>query len=413
MGCTQSRCWPCNPCSPCCEQPIPDGVGSRVNIYWQDPSVRSLGYSEIRVPGLKYGPATKDIEIRGINPVRPTDENNNFLYTPKDNPVEFDAVNVVAIVDYILEMYRQALKRLGYRRKLLWQWQAYTHRLAPIRIHPRALDEFGREKANAYYSRNKRALSFFYFRHHRSGKYVYTARCFDVVSHEAGHAILDALKPRYIYSGLPQTGALHESFGDLTAIFGLLEQMHICKAIIEQSRGNLHEKSFLSKLADEFGDGLGRPYGLRNADNNHKIDEVTEEIHDLSRVFTGAIYDIIADVYSISITLENKDSAETLHRVGQHFCLVVVEAFQSAPPYDADFVDLVDAMVDTETDMRNRSIIRRQFYKRKVYRGSGARPKPLRNVRNSAFGMSCGTMRINQQMALMKPVKVKKTRKIV
>jgi Zn-dependent metalloprotease len=44
---------------------------------------------------------------------------------------------------------------------------------------------------------------------------VYTCRSFDIVAHEAGHAYLDALKPSWWgYDG--QTGAFHESFGDLT-----------------------------------------------------------------------------------------------------------------------------------------------------------------------------------------------------
>ena len=65
---------------------------------------------------------------------------------------------------------------------------------------------------------------------------IYTGRSFDIMSHEAGHAILDSLKPHYITSKNPQCGALHESFGDLTAIFALLESLDMCEAIIAYSK---------------------------------------------------------------------------------------------------------------------------------------------------------------------------------
>ena len=53
-----------------------------------------------------------------------------------------------------------------------------------------------------------------------SSERVFTCRSFDIVSHETGHAVLDGLRPNWLLaSAPPQTGGLHESFGDLTAIF--------------------------------------------------------------------------------------------------------------------------------------------------------------------------------------------------
>ncbi|HQS84305.1 MAG: hypothetical protein B7Y25_05100 [Alphaproteobacteria bacterium 16-39-46] len=46
------------------------------------------------------------------------------------------------------------------------------------------------------------------------------AKIFDVVSHEAAHAILDALQPRYHKNGGGHPiGAFHEAFGDLSTLF--------------------------------------------------------------------------------------------------------------------------------------------------------------------------------------------------
>ena len=127
---------------------------------------------------------------------------------------------------------------------------------------------------------------------------VFTCRSLDIVAHETGHAILDGLKPHWLdVASPPQTGGLHESFGDLTAIFLALSQLDQVEAIIAQTKANLHDKTFLSDLAEQFGLALGRPNGLRNADNDLKLSQAGTEVHAISQVFTGAIYDILADIF--------------------------------------------------------------------------------------------------------------------
>jgi hypothetical protein len=102
--------------------------------------------------------------------------------------------------------------------------------------------------------------------------------------------VLDALQPGWLgLANPPQTGGLHESFGDLTAIFLALSQLDQVEAVIAQTKANLHDKTFLSDLAEEFGLALGRPNGLRNADNDLKLSQVGTEVHAISQVFTGAI----------------------------------------------------------------------------------------------------------------------------
>jgi hypothetical protein len=57
--------------------------------------------------------------------------------------------------------------------------------------------------------------------------------------------------------------------------------------VIAQTKANLHDKTFLADLAEEFGLALGRPNGLRNADNDLKLSETGIEVHAISQVFTG------------------------------------------------------------------------------------------------------------------------------
>ncbi len=77
-----------------------------------------------------------------------------------------------------------------------------------------------------------------------------------MVAHETGHAILDDLKPNYINFDEGQTGGLHESFGDLTAIFTMLAQLDQCEAIIAESKADLHNKTFFPAVARAICTGL-------------------------------------------------------------------------------------------------------------------------------------------------------------
>ena len=167
----------------------------------------------------------------------------------------------------------------------------------------------------------------------------------DIVAHETGHAVLDGLKPGWLAAGNPpQTGGLHESFGDITAIFLALSQLDQVEAVIAQTKANLHDKTFLAELAEQFGAALGRPNGLRNADNNLKLSQVGNEVHAVSQVFTGAIYDILADVFAHERNAALKDDAAVLYEVGQYMAGLVVRAIIASPPVGATFANVANQM---------------------------------------------------------------------
>lgn len=74
---------------------------------------------------------------------------------------------------------------------------------------------------NAYYDPKSHALVFPEFVD--KGQMKYTCSSFDVVAHEAGHACLNAIAPNLLRTGRLDHKTLHESFGDLTALFASLE----------------------------------------------------------------------------------------------------------------------------------------------------------------------------------------------
>ncbi|HEY6878151.1 MAG TPA: hypothetical protein VI299_09025 [Polyangiales bacterium] len=290
----------------------------------------------------------------------------DFVQTP--GTVEFDAVHTFSVVRQTLTMFRRALAVAGAPAPLPWAWNSAAN-TDPLDVHAHGLPD----TMNAYYSRTAKALKFGHFIVPSSAppRRVFTCRSFDIVAHETGHAVLDGLKPNWILSSAPpQTGGLHESFGDLTAIFLALSQLDQVEAVIAQTRANLHDKSFLSDLAEEFGLALGRANGLRNADNNLKLSEVSTEVHAISQVFTGAIYDILADLFALERRTPSKDDAAVLYDVSQYLLGLVLRALIASPASNAQYADVANKMISIATSdgkpASYRNAIRNRFVLREV-----------------------------------------------
>lgn len=360
-------------------------TGSRMKIWKQDPTVQPIGIRTTYLHSdVDDGPQDAEIETKGT-PLVLANSDRDFLFDPAENPTEFDAVHTFTVVRQVLTMYQRALKRNDVGDAFTWQWGSGK----PIQVYPRAGID-----ANAYYSRSQQSLRFFYFhpRGNEAKPLVYTCRSFDIVAHEAGHAILDALRPGYWTSWHPQTAGLHESFGDLSAIFTMLAQMDQCDAIIAASKGDLHAKTFFPTVAEQFGEALyGRTTGLRNADNDLKLSDVSNEVHSISQVFTGAVYDILADIVEDYYKPDLYDQAETLFRVGKHMTALIILALVSGPEHNAIYADVAQRMIDIEPVAPWKEFIGTQFTKREVLGGPTGMAAEL--PQRLDWNRSCGTLR--------------------
>jgi hypothetical protein len=303
------------------------------------------------------GPKDARIATEGL-PAVSANAMGDFIQTPGTDA--FDCVHAFAIVRQTLTMYQRALGSLATQ----WQWNTTTN-TDPLKVWPHGLAD----TMNAFYSRADKSVKFGDFIMPGTSKRVFTCRSLDIVSHETGHAILDGLKPGWLgWGNPPQTGALHESFGDLTAIFLALSQMDQVEAVIAQTKANLHDKTFLADLAEEFGLALGRPNGLRNADNDLKLSQVSNEVHDLSQVFTGGIYDVLADIFAFERKPNKIDDAMVLYGSAQYLCSLLLRGILAAPPAGATFADVINEMlkiaasdgkpVDYRNFLRNRFTFR-------------------------------------------------------
>ncbi|MFI0444576.1 hypothetical protein [Actinomadura sp. 6N118] len=345
--------------------PLPQVTGHRFIIYKQDPSVTELGVRLTFLPTVVLnGPKDARIqtELQGVTPVA-RNINGDFIF-PANSP-QFDCAHTFAVVRQTLAMYEQ--HNDGRPIPFAWNTNGNTDR---ITVFPRAgLD------ANAFYSRTAKVLKFFFFtpQGQPPSNLVFTCRSFDIVAHEAGHAILDGLKPGWLSaSNSPQTGGLHEAFGDLSAIFLALSQPDQAEALVTLTKANLHDKSFLPAVAEEFGTALGKQPGLRNADNDLKLSEVGNEVHAISQVFTGAIYDILADIYAFELDRQRrtKDPAIILIEVATKLCKLLFDAIVASPKTDAKYVDIANQMLKKSADRKDpatyRTFIRARFAVREI-----------------------------------------------
>ncbi len=352
--------------------PLAMAFGARVLIWKQDPSVDEIGARKAFLPGVVLaGP--RDARIvhgqPGIAPVSPN-AFGDFVTMP-DTP-QFDAVHTFTVVRQTLTMFQRALAGAGHDTPLPWRWNNGAN-TAPLQLFPYGLPNV----MNAFYSRTQNCLKFGDFVPSGSNKRVYTCRSFDIVSHETGHAVLDGLKPDWLLaSNPPQTGGLHESFGDLTAIFLALAQLDQCEAIIAQTKANLHDKTFLADIAEQFGLALGRSNGLRNADNDLVLSQAGTEVHAISQVFTGAIYDILADLFALERNPALLDDASVLHEVGDYLRALVLRALIAAPDVAANYADVANAMLRlVAQDGKPRSYtkaVRKRFAEREVVQAGPA-----------------------------------------
>lgn len=128
----------------------------------------------------------------------------------------FHAQNVYALIMKTLARFEFALgRRIG--------WSFASHQL---NVAPHAMVD-----ANAFYSPDDQGLVFGYFAG-ASGKPVYTCLSHDVVVHETTHALVDALREKYMMPSSPDQAAFHEGFSDVIALLSVFSQPELVEQLL-------------------------------------------------------------------------------------------------------------------------------------------------------------------------------------
>ena len=225
------------------------------------------------------------------------------------------------------------------------------------------------EWKNAMYVRKSQSLYFFHFSEN-GGQMLYTCESYDIVAHETGHAVLDIIRPQYLLSKLLQTRARHECFADMMVILSLLDQFDMCQTILELTRGDLHSPIFFQKIAEFLGEENGLAIGIRSVNNNARMNEVPDRLHPMSTVFSGALYDILVELFERIRDPETASPAEYLSMVGKHMMDLLFAAFVSAPEEDVTFVDIAKLLINVEPIAAYKEIIEKHFNRRKIFDAS-------------------------------------------
>ena len=184
-------------------------------------------------------------------------------------------------------------------------------------VHPAAGTDL-----NAFYDR--RSLKFYYYNF--KGKNVYFADSSDIVTHELGHAMLDAMRPDFWSVQALEVWSFHEAFSDIVAMFNLMSYDVALNKMIVETKGDLSVSNSVSRLAEEVGilirnvtrDPLHLPNALRDpAVEVFKYEEpatlpaetsnnkLAAECHSFGRVFSSAWYQIFVRIFKYHVSIGN------------------------------------------------------------------------------------------------------------
>ena len=198
------------------------------------------------------------------------------------------------------------------------------------------------EDLNAYYDR--KTLSF--YPGEVKGKTIHTADSPDVVAHECGHAILDALRPDLWDAALDEVAAFHEAFGDITAILSSMQLDTVSEAVVKETGGLLYQSSSISRIAEQYGKAVYQlnqnsapPDCLRNAVNSFFYQEpmhlpplaphtaLSSEPHSFSRVFTAGFFEGVAGMLKVH---SSTPTAADIQHVARDAASLLGKAVRSA-----------------------------------------------------------------------------------
>src|SRR5688572_3120800 len=231
-----------------------------LTIIAQDPSVKVNGQiltAQVSIPAEELAPGPRGYRVQVID----YDSSTGILHPPLEYRIledgtyndpfykerdevllhdpQFHAQNVYAIIMRTLARFEFALgRRVG--------WSFLGHQL---QVAPHAFAD-----ANAFYSKDDRALLFGYFpKAERNGQdsvenkpeeanhlkeqrcsWVFTCLSHDVIVHETTHALLDGLRRRYTDPSSPEQAGFHEGFADIVALLSIFSLPQVVELIIDK-----------------------------------------------------------------------------------------------------------------------------------------------------------------------------------
>ncbi|MEW6280934.1 MAG: hypothetical protein AB1758_20130 [Candidatus Eremiobacterota bacterium] len=332
----------------------------------QDGVVLEPGTTVIR--GVRPGPS---VEKARLGSGAPAPRNGNYVYSPQERG--FHGANALAAVARTIEIFEKALGE-----PIKWAFRGQQ-----ITIHPD-----GGQMINAYYSRQDGSLNFFHDTDPVTGRTFYSGDSGEVVAHETGHAILDGLRPGYLSTWSPDPGAFHESFGDVLAMLACLQDDRVVARVVEQTGGDLSRPNIAANLGEELGVAINHASGenvtggdyTRTAINKFVWqdpstlperggpDQLGSEVHDFSRLWTGAMYDVIKGITDDNMQ-KGMGAAEALKAASTEGLQLYAGLMRTAPRGDHTYRDMAVALLQADRqfhDGKRSGLIQKVFTDRRI-----------------------------------------------
>ncbi len=220
------------------------------------------------------------------------DARGHFDHIPVDSPA-FLSAHLYGSVRYVLDVWE---KYLG--RQVRW-YHAGTYprlELVPLVLWDNAHSGPGFIETGA--------------RRNADGDVHLFCLNFDVIAHEVGHAVLfSEIGVPPMAELTPQFLAFHESLSDVSALLSALHFDTVVDRVLAQTNGNLYVLNMLNRIGEMSGTEQ-----IRIADTLIRMEDVAGLVlaadgswvdpsgagrngHDLGQALTGAIFDIIVDLF--------------------------------------------------------------------------------------------------------------------
>ncbi|MDQ7027324.1 MAG: hypothetical protein Q9P44_17400, partial [Anaerolineae bacterium] len=357
------------------QEPYPDEASSTVfvTVYPQNPFVGEPEIRRMLAREIQSGLINSRVQVqdsRGI--VVEPDAEGHYLYWP--GTPQFDQMNAFYYTTYTLRMFERYA-----HRTLPWAFPT-----ARITIDPHAGDS-----GNAFYNEQARLLGFHTFKDSEGEEHA-TAQSADIVAHEAAHAVLDGIRDLYNESFGLGGRAFHESFGDIAAMLVALHDDSLIRRLLSWTNGDLRMTNFISEVAENLTKELKdnahyqeHTIYLRNAFNflrakpfdelpyqpNNPETELAREEHNYSRLFTGAVYDILVGIYEHHKKEHKQPNFVALLRARDILGSMLIMAIELGPVGELYFEDMARAFLTADGILFEgayQAILREVFDKRAI-----------------------------------------------
>ena len=214
-------------------------------------------------------------------PAQPN-EQGHFDHLEPGTP-EFEQAHVYGSARFALDVWERY-----FGRRIEWHFGRAFDRLEVVLL---------RDLDNAYAGYGSMEIGSHFA---QSGAVYPFSLNFDVLTHEVGHLII------YSEVGLPSTDTIegeylgfHESAADLVALLSMLHLDSEVDELLEASSGNLYTYNELNRFGE-----LSSNDQIRLASNPLKLSDFAGgwiDEHDLAQPLTGALFDILVDIFHESL----------------------------------------------------------------------------------------------------------------